>query len=288
MMNRRRVALFLLALLVISGNGIFAQDKHEQLCADATKQTSGLYRFRKAWDSFEIDLRENSPGFENCEAVSLELHWANGRNNGGNFNVTFVDASNRPIYTRQLSGFMTGNYEFPLSLSGVESKPWLGTPWMVTLPASVTIQAVPPFAPPSNIYYTVRRVARVSKLTPESDGEHRSTVERGKRRADDNEIVSIHSAVRLVGSTRIPLIQIELRTSLPFPVRDEALKLQIGKREFLNELGGDYTGRKLTLSLTAEMFAELEDGSEIVAFFDKAEHGDVWYFGRLSKETLDR
>ena len=284
-----RVVLLLLALLMINSSETFAQGKDEHPCEDAAKQTSGLYRFRKAWDSFELDLRDSSAGVENCQTVSLELHWANGRNNGGNFNVTFVDADNRPIYSRQLSGFLTGNHEFPLMQSSeAESKPWLASPWMVSVPASVTIQAVPPFVPPANIYYTIRRVAHLSKVIPEPDGERRGTGEREKQRTDENDIVSIHSAVRLIGSTRIPLIQIELKTSRPFPVRDEALKLQIGNSVFLNELGGDYTGRKLILSLTPEMFADLEDGSNIVAFFDKPEHGDVWHFGRLRKGILDR
>ena len=66
------------------------------------------------------------------------------------------------------------------------------------------------------------------------------------------------------------------------------LQLQIGKKVFVDELSGDYTGRKLTLSLTPEMFAELKDGDEIVAFFTQPEQnrvveGDVWHFGKLNK-----
>jgi hypothetical protein len=80
----------------------------------------------------------------------------------------------------------------------------------------------------------------------------------------------------------------ELKTSRPFPAREVPLQLQIGKKIFIDELSGDYTGRKLTLSLTPEMFAELKDGDEIVAFFSKpdgnasADH-DVWNFGKLRK-----
>ncbi|MGH9907313.1 MAG: hypothetical protein ACRD8U_17225, partial [Pyrinomonadaceae bacterium] len=59
----------------------------------------------------------------------------------------------------------------------------------------------------------------------------------------------------------------------------------------LNELSGDHTGRVLTVSLTPEMFSELEDGAEIVAFFGDSESGgpatrDVWNFGRLDKALL--
>ena len=100
--------------------------------------------------------------------------------------------------------------------------------------------------------------------------------------------MSIHNAVRLIGASRLPVVQIELKTSRPFPVRDVPLQLQIGKKIFLDELSGDYTGRKLTLSLTPEMFAELKDGDEIVAFFSKVDgngfaEGDAWYFGKLIK-----
>jgi hypothetical protein len=84
------------------------------------------------------------------------------------------------------------------------------------------------------------------------------------------------------------LIQIELMTSHPFPVRDVPLQLQIGKRIFVDELSGDYTGRRLTLSLTPEMFAELKDGDEVIAFFGKPDgkevaDADAWRFGKLAK-----
>ncbi|MEP6706783.1 MAG: hypothetical protein ABJC05_04660 [Pyrinomonadaceae bacterium] len=100
--------------------------------------------------------------------------------------------------------------------------------------------------------------------------------------------MSIHDAVRLIGASRLPLVQIELKTSRPFPVRDVPLQLQVGKRIFVDELSGDYTGRKLTLSLTPEMFAELKDGDEILVSLSKPDRSgsadqDVWYFGKLEK-----
>jgi hypothetical protein len=218
-------------------------------------------------------------GIDDCQVVALELRWANGRNNGSNFNVTFVDGANRPIYTRQLNGFLTGTIQFSLSpASSLESRPWLGTPWMISVPSSVTIQAVSPVAPPANLSYRVIRLARASRQKTEE----RRKAETG----NENEIVSIHNAVRLIGATRVSLVQIELKTARPFPVKDIPLQLQIGRRVFLNELSGDYTGRKLSLSLTPEMFAELEDGAEIMAFFDRSESGDVWHFGPLNKKLL--
>jgi hypothetical protein len=117
---------------------------------------------------------------------------------------------------------------------------------------------------------------------------YQSNVQPGKEGEAENEVVAIRSAVRVIGATRMPLVQIELRTSRPFPPRDSALQLQIGKRFFLNELTGDYGGRTLTLTLTQEMFAELHEGAAIVAFFDKPDRSgfagrDVWHFGRLDK-----
>jgi hypothetical protein len=69
------------------------------------------------------------------------------------------------------------------------------------------------------------------------------------------------------------------------------LRLQIGKRLFLDELTGDFTGRTLTLTLTPEMFAELKDGATIMAFYGKPDGSaisgnDVWYFGRLNKGAI--
>jgi hypothetical protein len=110
----------------------------------------------------------------------------------------------------------------------------------------------------------------------------------GNAGEEGNDVVSIRSAVRVVGATRIPLVQIELRTSRPFPPGESALRLQIGKRFFLTELTGDHTGRTLTLTLTQEMFSELREGAAIVAFFDKPDRSGfagrgVWHFGRLDK-----
>jgi len=277
------LGLMVLIFVLINNVEVFAQDKSDsQPCAGS--QTWLTHRFRKEWESFEIDLRDNAPELEDCQVMSLELYWANGRNNGSLFSVTFVDATNRPIYTRALVGYLTGNIEFPLTAtSNVESKPWLGTPWMIAVPASITIQAGHPFVPPANIQYRVVRVPRISK--PKAKVEEPRKEEKGK---PGNEIVRVRNAVRLIGSTRIAVVQIELKTSQPFPVRDAALQVRIGKKTFINELSGDYTGRTLTLSLTPEMFAELEDGAEVLAFFEKPDGGDAWNFGKLDKRKLDR
>jgi hypothetical protein len=118
------------------------------------------------------------------------------------------------------------------------------------------------------------------------------TVEKATQE-EGNVVVSIKDAVRAIGASRQALVQIELRTNRPFPARPSPLRLQVGKRFFFDELSGDYTGRKLTLTLTPEMFSELKSGADIVAFFDRPDRSgfageDVWYFGRLNKGMLEK
>src|SRR5712691_9179896 len=135
---RKNVIAFLVLCLLFLGNA-YAQDKADpKVCADVPGQTSGTYKFRRLGESIEIPIRSanvtagetkgsNSTAREpatgasgtasdaDCEPVSLELHWANGHNNGSNFNVTFLDNNNRLISAKQISAFMTGVLEFPLS-----------------------------------------------------------------------------------------------------------------------------------------------------------------------------
>ena len=256
----------------------------EKPCPDLPAQTSATHRFRQLGEMIEIALRNESAG---CDPVALTLHWTNGRNNGSNFNVTFLDGNNRPIYEKHISAFMSGVLE--LSLSSFEPQPVYGSAVeLVSVPTTVRIQAVSPFAGSAILSYRVARVAREKR----GMGEEGRSV-KPETRTDENEIMSIHDATRLIGATRLSLVQIELKTSHPFPVKDVPLRLQIGKRVFVDELNGDYTGRKLTLSLTPQMFAELNDDDEIVAFFDKPAssesasrefaEGEVWHFGKLRK-----
>jgi hypothetical protein len=409
------LALFLLSVDIANG----------QTCPDPPPQTSGTHRFRQQGETFDIPI-----SLGDCQPIALELRWANGRNNGSNFHVTFVDNDNQPIFTKEISAFMIGNFQFPFAT--LEPQPWLGSRSMISVPAAVTIRAVSPFAFPATISYIVTRAAgptrpkapamdeaaamnlraaRGTLLVSEqsqiisvdtlggrgtepresvtysleevpltepreleihgrmgtlesafrliiaggkslpsvgliwiddaalplftrngaqeigtliydravlkamlNDGAEISVsnyegskmfslVERLKlpenvtariqaaRESGEvgNEVVSIHSAVRVIGATRQPLVQIEMKTSRPFPAKDVPLRLQIGRRFFLNELSGDPSGRSLTLTLTPETFGELRQGSEIVAFFDKPDRSgfapqNVWYFGRLKKD----
>lgn len=277
-MRKNLLVPLAVSLLVLSN--AYGQEKGEgNVCAELSAQTSATHRFRHVGEKIEIAIRGDGVSAD-CEPVALELHWANGRNNGSNFNVTFLDGNNAPIFARQISAFLTGVLHLPLS--SFQAQPVYGSSLaMISVPTVVTIQAVPPFAAPASLSYTVRRVARDSGAVGRS---RRQEVES----KHENEVVSIHRVVRLIGSSRLQVVQMELRTSRPFPVRDVPLKLQIGRKVFSDELSGDHTGRKLLLSLAPEIFAELKDGDEIVAFFVKREgsgEGEVWNFGKLSKSV---
>ncbi len=284
------VSLALSLFFVVNANG---QEKAEsRVCADVPGQTSGTHRFRVG-ETLEIQLRgEGAPASEaGCEPVELKVKWHNGRNNGAMFNVTFLDDRNSPIYSRQIPGFLPGVVQFPLQQ--FDSRGYGSSMAMISVPTTVTIQAMEPFMAPAVLSYRVTRVSHAAKargrgeegngVTGEADG--RSTIQ-DQNRSTGNEIVSIHNATRLIGSSRLTLVQIQLKTARPFPIKDAPLQLQIGKKVFIDELSGEYTGRKLTLSLTPEMFAELQDGDEIVASFGKQvgnESREVWHFGKLSK-----
>ena len=56
---------------------------------------------------------------------------------------------------------------------------------------------------------------------------------------------------------------------------------------------GDFSGHTLTVSLSSKAFAELKDGAEVIAFYNRPDRSGasakaIWYFGRLNKSMLDR
>jgi hypothetical protein len=342
--------------------------------------------------------------------VSLDLNWSNGRNNGSNFVVTFLDEREQPIYSQLIYGFMTGNRDYPFQ----GDQPWFGNGGMMLMPATVSIKAVEPYGAPCAISYRVtfapprnpqrKKVeaadnsfitqlrATSGKLIAEAPASsevsftlqqvalpaQRELELRGRREVVDyafrltlkgpgvsnaaliwiddaalpgswsyerkemstlifdtsilkdgaeismsnpeggqvvvlpdrlrlpstvkaaavtgeagNSISAIRRVTMSIGSKRQPLVQIELKTSRSIPPKESPLQMHVGKRFFVNELSGDNTGRNLTLTLTPEMFAELKDGAEVVAFFNKPDRSglsgsDVWNFGRLDKSLLDR
>lgn len=131
-----------------------ARDGHASQCNEEVSPASGNYKFRWQGESFEIPL--SGP----CPAIAIELRWSNGRNNGSNFHVTFLDGDNQPIYTKELSGFLTGSFSLPFAT--IEPGSWRGSASMMSVasvPAKVVIEAVRPFAFPANISYTITRVA---------------------------------------------------------------------------------------------------------------------------------
>jgi hypothetical protein len=374
-------------------------------CPDPVPQTAGTHLFRRPNDRFSIPIK-----IGDCQTVGIDLRWSNGRDNGSNFVVTFLDEYQQPIYTQLIYGFMTGNRDFPFM--GNDSQPWFGNGAMLATPTSLTIQAVEPYANPCAISYRIIRAAprnpqpkKVEAVAESSVKELRSspgkliaeapssssiiyTLEtvalpnprelefRGKTETIDkafrltlkgpgvsnaaliwiddaalqgswsyerremstlifdssvlkdgaeisisnpeggqltvlpdrlrlpssfrtapatdeagNSIVGIHRVTMSIGPKRQPLVQIELKTNRPFPPRENPLQMQVGKRFFINELSGDHTGKNLTLTLTPEMFADLKDGAEVVAFFNRPDRSgfagaDVWNFGRLNKGLL--
>jgi hypothetical protein len=433
------VALVLLCLSSAYGQETQSPERaHAEVCPDPPPQSSGSHRFRQQGETFEIPI-----SVADCQPIAFMLRWSNGRNNGSNLIVTFVDNNGQPIYSRAVSGFQTGILHFPFAT--LDPQPWFAAGSIVSVPTTIVIQAVRPFYAPANFSYTVtRKAARVQakaraeaqpsarplsarlddqvamklrtaagrllsqsqsssgrsasgsgesityrleevalpepreleingrkenvgvayRLTltggepgpqrgspdvlrsiskfgliwvddaalpvfssgpqeigtliydrsvlrdgaeisvSNADGsqmyslgerlKYQSNVQsptsnvKTKESEEGTQVVGIRSAVRVIGATRISLVQIELKTNRPFPPKDSALQLQIGKRFFLNELTGDHTGRTLTLTLPQEIFADLKQGAEIVAFFNKPDRSgfagkDVWHFGRLDK-----
>ena len=123
-----------------------------QTCPDPAPQTSGSHSFRQQGESFDIAI-----SVADCQPLALELRWSNGRNNGSNFHVTFLDSDNQAIYTKEISGFLTGSFQFPFAT--LEPQPSLGSLSLISVPVKVTIEAVQPFAVPATISYRITRVA---------------------------------------------------------------------------------------------------------------------------------
>lgn len=151
---------------------INARDERASQCNEEVSPESGNYKFRWQGESLEISL--SGP----CPAVALELRWSNGRNNGSNFHITFLDGDNQAIYTKELSGFLTGSFSLPFAM--IEPGAWRGSASMMSVaavPAKVVIEAVRPFAFPANISYTITRVAGQSR-------QHQATVKGESEAAD--------------------------------------------------------------------------------------------------------
>src|SRR5687767_1830662 len=123
---------------------------YPQNCPDPAPQTSGSYGFRRVGETIDIPIIVGD-----CEAVGFVLRWSNGRSNGSSLMVTFLDSTNQPIHQRSLSGFLTGSFEFPFA--SLDQQPWFARGSVVSMPTTIVIQALAPFAPPANISYTIFR-----------------------------------------------------------------------------------------------------------------------------------
>ncbi|MEP6820037.1 MAG: hypothetical protein ABJA18_10925 [bacterium] len=170
--------------------GIVDQDMgrgHDGALDQCSEPARGSYKFRWQGESFEIPING-----DDCQAVALELRWSNGRNNGSNFQVTFLDNDNQSIYTKELSGFLTGNFRF--DLAAMEPQPWPGSRSMtsvVSVPARVVIQTVRPFAFPANLSYTITRAAgqrpqQKPIVKSESEAVNKGKVQRLKEESADS------------------------------------------------------------------------------------------------------
>ena len=150
---------------------VHASSAYAQTCPDPAPQTSGSHSFRQQGESFDIPI-----SMADCQPVALELRWSNGRNNGSNFHVTFLDSDNQAIYTKEISGFLTGSFQFPFAT--LEPRPSLGSLSLISVPVKVTIEAVRPFAFPATISY---RVMRLSIHSPAVEKRETKTVNSGEK-----------------------------------------------------------------------------------------------------------
>ena len=115
---------------------------------------------------------------------------------------------------------------------------------------------------------------------------------------EDGNTYTIRTALRVKGSERQPLIEIGLRTNRPFPVGNNTMYVQLGKR-FLPFSGFGQLGQlgpgELVVSLTPQEFAQLKDGDWLMAAYGapipsrSGMGGDLlWEFGPLAKGRIDR
>jgi hypothetical protein len=103
----------------------------------------------------------------------------------------------------------------------------------------------------------------------------------------DNRVVRVQSfdSVDLLGGA--PGVEIELHSKSSLPGVNQLVALQIGKYEFARDPYRDATSNRLIFTLTAEEFARIEDGSEIMVKLGLGVSvAAVWPYGKLKKERL--
>lgn len=288
MFQKTHVAALLLFLTGFCANETLAQG-----CPEWAQESSGTHRFRYIGESLEIplvvtkstraDADETQIRDLNrvCQPVALNLFWSNGRNNGSNLRVTILDLRNRPLYAKQFSAFTSGTRQISLTALAYQGH-------FLAVPSRVVVQTVAPFALPAHVSYMVMRVSKPGSAESRPAEKENLTFDPEEQGPNDKgKVVVIRTAHRIIGATRVELVQVELRTNQPLPSTEQPMRLRIGKQVFVDEVWGDHTGRKLVLSLTPKMFTELEDGGEIVALFDQSET-ESWSLGKLDKSLLEK
>ena len=115
---------------------------------------------------------------------------------------------------------------------------------------------------------------------------------------EDGNSYTIRTVLRVKGSVRQALVEIALRTNRPFPVGNNTMYVQLGKR-FLPFSGFGQLGQvnpgELVVSLTPVEFGQLKNGDWLMATYGAPIPGRsgiggafIWEFGPLEKSRLDR
>ena len=111
----------------------------------------------------------------------------------------------------------------------------------------------------------------------------------------DGNKMTIRSVLRAAGTTRRPIIEIEVKSDIPFHGGNDIHVLHVGTKKFLWARSGDASTNILIFELTPEEFGELKSGDDVsVTYGMNQEVADndvlhrVWKFGKLDKSKIDK
>jgi len=103
-------------------------------------------------------------------------------------------------------------------------------------------------------------------------------VSRAKSSASCTQIDSIHSALRISGTERTPMVEIVIQCPKGLPILNSATTLMVDDQVF----NGGVSGTQAVFEMTAGQFAALKDGSAVLL-----KHGPLTIvLGRLNKSML--
>ena len=129
---------------------------------------------------------------------------------------------------------------------------------------------------------TVSSSSAASFLAPGTLAGEDSPIDDGQAKTDVNDV----KAIRAASATDV---EIELASNREFLPQGELLVLRVGGREFASSRypqTGE-TGR-VTFTMSAEEFAQLEDGAPLTVQYGLGHTNSGWRFGRLNKGQLAR